>query len=166
MIANQTIRTIFTPGQLTAKQLIIAGTDRTEHYLTKTYNEFNIDLIYEFIMKTGNCFTAVVILIIIVTLFNCQREKNTLTSPLYHHDNNITISLNKTLYKSTYVVELTILNLSNRDILLGNCGSTQGFDFELKLNSEWDNLIDKICDHIYLPSVLSQRLKNISTVIY
>jgi len=109
-----------------------------------------------FIIRTVKCTTYVVILIITVTLSSCERDKTILTHSEYYKNNSIIITLNKSEYVYKETAEVTIINLSDNDLILLNCGFIPGFYFEKKINGQWKLLYDKVCAHIHLPFFIEQ----------
>ncbi|MBN2411047.1 hypothetical protein JXQ31_05090 [candidate division KSB1 bacterium] len=115
-------------------------------------------------MKTGKCLTYLVLLMITVTLSSCKQDKTILSDSEYYKNNGIIITLNKSEYTDKETAELTIINLSDHDIILGNCGLYPGFDFEKKINGEWFKLYDIICEAIGENYILQSGKKYTFTI--
>jgi hypothetical protein len=58
---------------------------------------------------------------------------------------NLSIVLDKPIYAPGDVARVTITNHTDMDLVLDNCGSEPGFDFQKQIGGKWNNLIVPDC---------------------
>ncbi len=95
-----------------------------------------------------------IFLILIFALNSCKKDKGTDIEIVEYND--IIINLDKGIYKPEESAHLTIINNSEKDLILLNCGMNPGFDLQKNIVGKWNNVFSLECPAIGTPFEILQ----------